>query len=103
MGFTTIAFLAFLLAVAVVYRVCPARFRAALLAAVSYGYYCTWSPPAALLLLAATAVVFLAARAIGAARHGLVRQGTMLAALSGLLVLLAVFKLAPFLGSILNR
>ena len=102
MDFTTINFLAFLVAATIACRVCPARFQAALIALASYAYYCTWSPKAALLLLAVTVAAFLAARGIDAMKSDPGRRGMALAALSVLLALLAVFKLAPFLGSLLK-
>jgi alginate O-acetyltransferase complex protein AlgI len=102
MDFTTISFVGFLAAVTIAYRACPRRFRAALLAVTSYAYYCTWSRKAALLLLVVTVAAFIAGNAIETAKNGQRRRGVMLASLSGLLVLLAVFKLAPFLGSLLK-
>ena len=102
MDFTTISFLGFLAAATVVCRVCPSRFRAAILVFISYAYCCTWSRIAALLMLALTLMAFLAANAIEAARSGRSRRGLMLASLSALLLVLTLFKLAPFLGNLRN-
>ena len=102
MAYTTVGFLAFLMGTAFIYRVCPARLRPALLAVVSYLYYCLWSLEGALLLLAVTASSFAAAHAIEAAKNERRRQAFMFAALSGLVLLLAAFKLMPFIGEILK-
>lgn len=54
------------LAVAVVvYRLCPVRLRSAFLLFASYGFYCTWSPPGAAALAAATILTFFAGRWAG--------------------------------------
>jgi D-alanyl-lipoteichoic acid acyltransferase DltB (MBOAT superfamily) len=101
MDFTSVYFLGFLAAAAAAGRLCPSRFRAALIAVISYAYYCTWSPKAAILLLAVTVAAYFAARAIGAGKGG-VRSGLALVSICGLVAPLAVFKLAPWLESLLR-
>lgn len=66
MLFTSLNFGAFLAIVALAYHVCPLRWRAWVLLGSSYVFYCTWSTPFALLLLATTVVAFVFGKRIGA-------------------------------------
>jgi alginate O-acetyltransferase complex protein AlgI len=103
MDFTQVSFLVFVTVLAAAYRIAPARLRVALLVAASYAFYCTWSGQMALLLLGATVAAFLAARAIERARSDGRKRAVMLAAVSGLVALLALFKSAAFLRPILHH
>ena len=66
MNFTTFQFLAYLAASACLYRLCPLRWRPALLLLLSYTFYLTWVPKAAFLLAALTALTFWGSRASAA-------------------------------------
>ena len=103
MDFTQISFLWFVVLLAAAYRICPARFRVALLVAASYAFYCTWSGTMALLLAGATAATFVAARFIESAGGDGRKRGVMLAAVAGLVALLTLFKSAAFLRGILHH
>jgi len=58
LNFVAPIFLLFLAACTVLNRMCPARFRAAFLLAVSYAFYCTWSVGAAAVLALLTFAAF---------------------------------------------
>ena len=98
MAFTSLQFLAFLAGTALLYRICPARLRIAILLAASYAFYWSWSGKLALLLLASTAFAYFAARAIEDSPNDSARRGVMLALVSFLVIVLAVFKSTSFLG-----
>ncbi len=66
MSYTSILFLVFLGSAACLYRYCPARWRSAQVLTLSYAFYLTWVPAAALLLAALTLLTFFLARASGA-------------------------------------
>lgn len=85
MSYTSFSFLAFLAAGVCLYRLCPVRWRPALLLVLSYAFYVTWSPRAALLLAVLSALTFFAARSSGANGR-----------LAPILVLLLVAYLAAF-------
>jgi hypothetical protein len=97
MEFTHIAFVFFVVLLAVVYRICPARLRVALLVFASYLFYCTWSAQMALILVIATAVVYVAARALESSESAGRRRGIMLAVVVALVALLTRFKLGGLL------
>ena len=65
MSYTGFLFLLFLGASAALYRFCPVRLRPSLLLILSYAFYLTWVPMAAVLLAALTGVAFFAARTSG--------------------------------------
>jgi alginate O-acetyltransferase complex protein AlgI len=102
MDFTSLHFLEFLAALAIAHRLCPARFRAILIAAASYWFYYTWSGAMALLLLGATVGAFLAARAIESSEKPAIRRGVMAALVCALAGALAFFKSAWFLKPLLH-
>ena len=60
LDFTSISFLAFLLVTASLFRLCPVRLRPLYLLVISYAFYLTYNPSAALLLAAATGVTWAA-------------------------------------------
>lgn len=102
MLFNSIAFPLFLLAAATAHALCPPRARGASLLLASYGFYCLWSLPHALLLLAATGVAFLFARRIAATEIESSRQRNVAAAVMLLLGSLAVFKYLGAAGQTLG-
>jgi alginate O-acetyltransferase complex protein AlgI len=91
--FNSLRFLGFLAAAAAVHGALPARFRAPFLLAASYAYYAAWSPEHALLLLAATAVAYAAARRLESSPDG--AEAVLYGALIALLGALAIFKYGP--------
>jgi D-alanyl-lipoteichoic acid acyltransferase DltB (MBOAT superfamily) len=101
LSFTTPIFLLFLLVCSGLSRICPARWRASFLLAVSYAFYCTWSAPAAGILAVLTILAFRAALSVERARsHG--RAGVAwlgLAAAVLLVCYLLAFKIALLLPS----
>ena len=58
MSFASGIFLLFLPLVTLLYWLCPAKYRPALLLAASYAFYMGWSAPLALLLLGETALCY---------------------------------------------
>jgi len=62
LSYISFLFLLFLAFAACLYRVCPVRWRPALLLVLSYLFYLTWTPMGALLLAVLTVLTFLAAR-----------------------------------------
>lgn len=62
MSYTSLRFIVFAALALVLYRLCPARWRAAVLLLLSYIFYCTWSVEAAAWLAGATLVTFFGAR-----------------------------------------
>lgn len=58
LSFTSLGYLAFLLVAAALFRLCPVRVRPLYLLVISYLFYLTYDPWAAILLAAATAVAF---------------------------------------------
>lgn len=93
MPFNSLRFIGFLAAAAAMHAALPARYRAFFLLAASYVYCAAWSPEGALLLLAATAVAYAAARRLESnnAEGGVVLCGGLVALLGAL----ALFKYAP--------
>jgi len=88
MNFTSFEFLAFLVVAVFLYRLCPLRWRPALLLVLSYTFYLTWMPKAALLLAGMSGLTFFAVRSSGTG-------GRIAPALILLLVgCLAAFKIA---------
>lgn len=61
MSYTSPEFLLFIAVAAAIYRLVAARWRATVLLAASYFFYCTWSPAAAGLVAAATLFTYFAA------------------------------------------
>ena len=102
MDFVSIGFLVFLVAAAFTYRICPARFRAGWLLALSYAFYCSWSPSMALLLACATAWAFIAARRIESSSSDRIRRSLMIVSVGGLVAMLALFKSASLLRGTLQ-
>jgi alginate O-acetyltransferase complex protein AlgI len=88
MSFTSFSFLAFLGVAGCLYRFWPVRWRSALVLILSYAFYLTWVPVAALLLAALTLLTFFLARASGiGGRLALVMTAFLVACL-------AAFKIA---------
>jgi alginate O-acetyltransferase complex protein AlgI len=88
LSYTSFIFLVFLAVAAFLYRLCPIRWRPALLLVLSYVFYLTWAPTAVLLLAALTVLTFFGARASGTG-------GWIAPALTVLLTAcLAAFKIA---------
>jgi alginate O-acetyltransferase complex protein AlgI len=65
LSYTSFLFLAFLGATACLHCLCPSRWRPLFLLAISYLFYLTWEPMAALLLAGLSMLTFFAARASG--------------------------------------
>src|SRR5512139_2741758 len=97
MLFTSFDFFAFLTLVAVAYHLCPLRWRAWLLLGSSYAFYCSWSAPFAVLLLAATVVAFVLGKRIGADPEGLSRGHWVAAGIVLLFMPLVLLKYASVL------
>jgi alginate O-acetyltransferase complex protein AlgI len=60
--YTSLEFLLFVSVAVVLCQFCPVRFRSVLLLAASYGFYLTWSAPAAAALAAVTVLTFVAGK-----------------------------------------
>jgi alginate O-acetyltransferase complex protein AlgI len=102
MEFTTLKFLAFLAAIAVLCRVSAGRHRALLLLASSYAfYYSSGAGKMILLLIGATVASYLAARGIEAATSDNAKRGVMLTVVAALIAVLTLFKSASFLEGVL--
>jgi len=97
MQFLSIEFVLFFAVTAILFRLCPQRWHAHLLLAVSYAFYCTWSTSAAALLLLLTLVCYYVAHAVESWRG--TKRGTWLTAASvaALVLYLSFFKSAHFL------
>jgi len=65
MLFNSLEFVAFLMVVVSGYHLCPLRWRPWYLLGSSYAFYCTWSVPFAVLLLAVTVFAFMLGKRIG--------------------------------------
>jgi D-alanyl-lipoteichoic acid acyltransferase DltB (MBOAT superfamily) len=76
----------------------PARWRAAILFSLSLAFYATWSIWHTALLLAITGVVYLAARFLERTPNQHAKLRSVVATITGLLVLLTVFKCGQFLA-----
>jgi alginate O-acetyltransferase complex protein AlgI len=97
MLFNSLDFVVFLMLVASGYHLCPLRWRPWYLVGSSYAFYCTWSVPFAVLLLAVTLVAFMLGKRIESNRVES-RRGYWVAAGIVLLFLpLAVLKYASVL------
>lgn len=98
MLYDSLDFVAFLTLVAVGYHLCPSRWRSWWLLGSSYAFYCTWSAPFAVLLLAMTALAFMLGKRFGGSSGGL-RQGYWVGAgIVLLFVPLVVLKYARVLA-----
>jgi alginate O-acetyltransferase complex protein AlgI len=95
MLFNSLAFVAFLAAVACGYHLCPVRWRRWYLLGSSYAFYVTWSVAFAFLLLAVTAVAFVLGKRIGAVEEERVRQRLLA---GGVVVLLLPLVALKYLG-----
>jgi alginate O-acetyltransferase complex protein AlgI len=62
LSYTSLRFMLFVTFALLLYRLCPARYRAAVLLVLSYLFYCTWSLHAAIWLAAVTLFTFFGAR-----------------------------------------
>jgi alginate O-acetyltransferase complex protein AlgI len=94
MSFTSFSYLAFLALASGLYRLCPSRHRPALLLAISYAFYCTWSVPAAAVLAAITVLTYLAPVGPENVRSGARRGHTAMIVVSLLVCYLFAFKIA---------
>jgi hypothetical protein len=107
MLFNSVAFALFLGTVACLYHLCPLAWRRWCLLGASYAFYCTWSAPFALLLLAATGVAFVAANKVAAAQTDRQRKRTLTAGIVVLFLPLLVLKycgaLRPVLGELVGE
>jgi alginate O-acetyltransferase complex protein AlgI len=99
MAFTSAEFLVFLAITAVLFHFSPARFRAGILVAASYAFYCTWSIPMAAILLLITAAVYLAARRLETTEAVDHTPILLIAIVSALVAYLGSFKLAEAFGA----
>ena len=94
MTYTSLRFLIFVAIALVLYRLCPARFRAGLLLFLSYAFYCTWSVEAAIWLAGATVFSYFAARLVGNSTSTARTRWVFAAVICLLVGYLAFFKLA---------
>jgi hypothetical protein len=99
MLFTSLAFLVFLTGAAFVFHRLPLRWRGGGLLIASYGYYCSWSPPFALLLLGVAGVALLAARRIQAEEREERRRRLMVLSVLALFLPLLVFRYLSGIGA----
>lgn len=98
MPFTSLDFAVFLAVVAVGYHLCPLRWRPWYLLGSSYAFYCTWSAPFAVLLLAATGFAFMVGKRMGGGAAA-PRRGLWLAA--GIVVLFLPLMLLKYASLLL--
>ncbi len=98
MAFTSLAFLAFFAAVAVVHRLLPAALRWAWLLVASACFYLSFIPSYLAVLLAAALFNYGAGLRIEAAA-GARRRGLLVAGIAANLLLLVFFKYSPFFDS----
>jgi alginate O-acetyltransferase complex protein AlgI len=98
MLYDSLGFAAFLGVVAGLYHLCPPTWRRWYLLAVSYAFYCTWSVPFAFLLVAVTGVAYVLARRVHDATSDTERRLWFNVGLILLLLPLATFKYAAWLG-----
>jgi alginate O-acetyltransferase complex protein AlgI len=94
--FNSIAYLAFLVGVAVVSFATPARWRWLFLLLASYGFYMCWQPAYVLILVTCTWLNYLAARGMEASASPGARRAWLVAGLAGSFGLLFVFKYLGF-------
>lgn len=97
MSFLSLAFALFLFLGLLMFHLAPGRFRRHVLLALSYAFYVSASATHALLLLAVTVSVFLAARAVERSRTEDTKLGVTAVAVAGLGVVLVGFKCAAWL------
>lgn len=102
MLFTSLSFLAFLAAVAFVYHLLPLSWRRSYLLAASIAFYCTWSIPFAVLLLAVSALTYTLALRIEAEKDEAGRWRWLLAGIFVLFAPLLVFKYVSGFGSVVT-
>jgi hypothetical protein len=99
MLFTSLAFLLFLTGVVLVIHFVPPRWRGGCLFVASYGYYCSWSPPFALLLLAVAGIALATARRLQTELREERRRRLMAFGVVVLFVPLVAFKYVGGFGS----
>ena len=92
MEFASFEFALFLVLTAVLFRICPRRWRAAFILVVSYVFYCTWDASMAVALFAATLLAYAVAIQLEKFRARKIAARLMLAAVSVLVLYLAFFK-----------
>jgi D-alanyl-lipoteichoic acid acyltransferase DltB (MBOAT superfamily) len=90
--FTSAEFVLFLGVVVAAYYAIPHRFRWGFLLVVSYGFYMSWRPTYAVLLVVTTSVSYLTGRRMGALPDRATRRPWLLLSLTVDLGLLAAFK-----------
>jgi len=104
MLFNSIKYALFLPLVAILFWVCPQRFRVPLLLVASYGFYMSWRPIYVLLILGLTLFNYFAGLLISSQRNR--KKFWMILAVTGNLLVLAYFKYAFFfdesLGALLK-
>ena len=107
MSFDTLLYLLFLPATVLLHRLCPAKWRWAVLLAASFCFYACWNLPLTLLLFAVIAVSYLAGLLLARPAGETPRRLVLTAALAVCLGLLLYFKyfrfLAGALGALLGR
>jgi alginate O-acetyltransferase complex protein AlgI len=99
MDFTTLGFLGYVAAAAVVYRGLPVRLRPALILAVSYAYYWLAGSGLILLLVCETLLVFAGAQLLQKTRKERLRQAITFTVVALLIGVLVLFKGAFMLPS----
>ncbi len=103
MSFDTPGYVLFLCAVVLLYRVCPRRFRWALLLASSLFFYACWSLPLTLVIAGVVLLTYGCAHCIQHAKSILGRRLGLSAAIAGCVGLLFWFKYFNFLADALFR
>ncbi len=93
LSFTSLPFFLALFVVACGFYLLPLRWRTAYLLLASYGFYATWSLPYLALLTAATATVFVCARAIAANEKEILKKLYLFGGVGSLVGLVVAFKL----------
>ncbi len=101
MSFDTPGYVLFLCAAVLLYRVCPRRFRWALLLFTSLFFYACWSAPLTLVILGVVLLTYGCAWAIEKAKSSAGRKLWLSAAIAGCVGLLIWFKYFNFLADAL--
>ena len=101
MSFDTPGYVLFLCAAVLLYRVCPRRFRWALLLAASLFFYACWSPPLTLVILGVVGLTYGCGLGIEKARDRKRKKVWLFTAAAGCAGLLIWFKYFNFLASAL--
>lgn len=92
MQFSSLEFLLFLAVSVAVFRACPGRWRAPVLLASSYVFYCTWDPAMAVVLFVVTTVCYFSALYLESLRGRPTASRLVLVVVSALVLLLVLFK-----------